>query len=122
MRLHPAWFVPFLLFAACSHDHPLAGAWGQKLPGGAKGLTLEFETTGKRVMVHTAPDANDHHEHIEGVTYTWDPTAKTITLKGPLLGPAKADMWSGSVAGEQMELSSADGKLAFQRGAEVHGH
>ncbi|MBL8729099.1 MAG: hypothetical protein JNM25_11750 [Planctomycetes bacterium] len=122
MRLHTRWFVPFLLFAACGSHHPLDGAWGQKLPDGAKGITLEFETTGTRVQVHGAPRADGGHDHIEGVTYSWDATAKTITVKGPLLGPAKADTWTGSVSGEQMELGSADGKLQFQRGAEVHGH
>jgi hypothetical protein len=123
MRSYNMWFVPFLLLAACGSDHPLAGAWGQKLPGDAKGMTLEFETAGTRVMVHLAPRPDGSHGHIdEPVTYSWDATAKTITVKGPLLGAGKADTWTGSVNGGQMELSSADGKLQFQRGGKVHGH
>lgn len=122
MRLHHAWFVPFLLLAACGGHHALEGAWTQKLPGDAKGITLEFEAGGTRVMVHGAPRADGGHDHIEGVTYSWDATAKAITVRGPLMGAGKADTWTGTVSGERLELSSADGKLEFQHGSEVHGH
>lgn len=123
MRVRLAWFVPFLLFAACSSDHPLAGAWAQKLPAAAVGMTLEFEAGGTRVMVHLAPRADGSHGHLdEPVTYSFDATAKTLSVKGPLLGAGKADTWTGNVHGDQMELTSADGKLDFVRGTKVQGH
>ncbi|MBX3461770.1 MAG: hypothetical protein KF830_01250 [Planctomycetes bacterium] len=122
MHRRTPWSVLFLLLAACSSDHPLAGGWGQKLPGGGTGMVLEFELGGSRVVVHGAPRPDGTHDDIEGVTYAWDATAAALTVKGPLLGAGKADTWTGSVRGAQMELGSADGKLEFARGAKAHGH
>ncbi len=120
-RRHP-WFLPCLLLAACSSDHPLAGGWGQQLPGNAHGMVLEFELGGQRVTVHAAPRPDGTHDHVEGVTYAWDAAAKSITVRGPLLGAGKGDTWSGRVEGDRMELGAAEGKLVFQRGAKALGH
>lgn len=114
-------FLPLLLFAACSDDHPLAGNWAQKTPDGKPGMSLEFDTKGTRLMVHTAPRPDGGHDHVEG-TYTWDATAKTLAVKAALLGPAKADSWTGSMNDSTVELTSPDGKLLFQRGGKPHGH
>ena len=113
--------LPFLLLAACGDDHPLAGNWSQKTADGSVGMSLEFDTGSDRLMVHTAPRADGGHDHVNG-TYTWDATAKTLSVKAPLLGEGKADAWSGSMNDSTIELTSPDGKLAFQRGGKPHGH
>lgn len=114
-------FAVLLILAACSSDHPLSGNWSQKLPDGAPGMSLEFETGGSRVMVHTAPRADGGHDHVDG-TYTWDATGRALTVKAALLGAGKADSWTGSLNDSTIELGSPDGKLLFQRGGKPHGH
>lgn len=112
-------FVPVLLFAACGSDHPLAGNWAQQLDGGKKGLNLEFQTGGEKVMVHTAPREDGSHDHLHG-SYTFDAATKAVTVKCKLLGDGKADAWTGVLNGKALELSSADGKLAFAQGGSAH--
>lgn len=119
MRIRSAFLVPFLLLAACGSDHPLAGNWAQQLDGGKKGLNLEFQTGGDKVMVHTAPREDGSHDHLHG-TYTFDAVSKVVTVKCKLLGDGKADAWTGALAGKTLELSSADGKLAFAQGGSAH--
>lgn len=124
MRAHTtasSFLLPILLLAACGDDHPLAGNWSQKTADGSPGMSLGFDTEGDRVMVHTAPDADGHHDHVSGI-YTWDGTAKTLSVKAPLLGDGKAEAWSGSMNDSTIELTSPDGKLMFQRGGKPHGH
>ncbi|MCA8974143.1 MAG: hypothetical protein KDC98_05445 [Planctomycetes bacterium] len=107
-----------LALAACG-SHPLDGAWNQELAGGGSGLTLEFEVGGSRILGHQ--DVDGQHSHIDG-TYTFDESTMAVTVKGQLMGAGKADSWTGKVAGEHLELSSADGKLEFHHGDHVHGH
>lgn len=111
--------LPLLLVAACSH--PLAGSWSQELPGGAHGMSIEFDAKGDKVMVHTAPRPDGGHDHVSG-TYVWDAATKTLTVKAKLMGDGKADTWSGKLVGDDIELSSADGKLTFHHGGEMHAH
>lgn len=120
MRTFAAFSV-LLLLAACGSDHPLAGYWSQKTADGSAGMSLEFDPEGDAVMVHTAPRADGGHGHEHG-TYTWDATAKTLTVKAPLLGPGKADTWNGALSDSALELTSADGKLRFERGGAPAGH
>lgn len=122
MRLRLPFLFPLALLAACSSSHPLDGAWNEERADGKAGMTIEFEVTSTRCMVHTAPGPDGSHEHLAGTTYTFDAAAGTVTVKAPLLGKGKADSWSGKLAGEHLELGSADGKLVFHRGAHAHGH
>lgn len=112
--------LPILLLASCSH--PLAGNWSQELPGGAQGMSIEFDGKGDKVLVHTAPRPDGSpHEHVNG-TYVWDSATKTLTVKAKLMGDGKADTWSGRLVGDDIELSSADGKLTFHHGGDAHAH
>lgn len=109
----------FLLFAACSQSHPLAGAWTEERSDGAEGMALEFEIGGTRVLVHAEVDG--HHTHIEG-TYEFAAATKAVTVTARLRGEDKAGSWTGAVDGEHLTLSSADGKIQFHHGDHVHGH
>ncbi len=114
--------LPFLLVAACSGgDHALAGSWSQELPGGAKGMSVEFDVKSDKVFVHTAPRPDGSHDHLDG-TYAWVAASKSVTVKAKLGGDGKADTWTGTVNGEHLELSSPDGKLLFHHGEEEHDH
>jgi len=119
MRSNLLLFVPVLLFAACGSDHPLAGNWAQQLDGGKKGMSLGFKRGGETVLVHTAPREDGSHDHLRG-TYTFDPASKAVTVTCKLLGDGKADTWTGVLNGKALELSSADGKLAFAQGGSAH--
>lgn len=111
-----------LLFAACGgSDHALAGNWLQDTGSDAKGMSIEFDGKGTEVMVHTAPAADGTHDHLHG-SYTFDAATKAVTIKAKLLGDGKADTWTGALVGDRLELSSADGKLAFQKGGKPYGH
>ncbi|MEO6597438.1 MAG: hypothetical protein ABIP94_22065 [Planctomycetota bacterium] len=114
--------LPVLLLAACGADHnPMAGNWSQQLPGNAKGMTIEFDGASDKVNVHTAPREDGGHGHVRG-TYIFDAPGRSVTVKAKLAGDDKADTWKGTVDGTRMDLSSADGKLAFQRGGAADGH
>lgn len=115
-----------LLFAACSGDtHVLTGTWSQELPDGKAGVSLEFNATGDKVVVHGAPRADGGHGHPK-FKPTWDLASKTLTLTRdgdePLVEGSKAETWTGKLVGDHLELSSADGKLVFHRGGKPHGH
>lgn len=113
MRMRCAFLLPFL-FVACSREqHPLAGNWTQVTADAKAGMTLEFEVGGTRLNVHTAPAADGGHDHVHG-TYTFDAATKQLTVQAPLLGAGKAEAWSGSIDAGKLQLSSPDGKLAFQ--------
>ena len=45
--------LPVLVLSACSSDshHPLAGNWSQDTGSEAKGMSLEFDSTGTKVVV-----------------------------------------------------------------------
>lgn len=118
-RLLP--FVLPLLLAACGDSHPLAGAWNQELPGDAHGMHVSFDTKGDRVDIGTAPRPDGTHDHLHG-TYTFDAAKKAVTVKAKLLGDGKADTWTGTLDGDHLELTSADGKILFHRGEHAHGH
>ena len=117
--------LPLLLLllslAACGNPHALAGNWAQELPSGAEGISLQFDDKGEKLLVHGAPRPDGGHSHPK-VTHTWDDATKTLTLKGEVVDGSKADTWTGKLDGDRLELSSAEGKLAFRRGGKPHGH
>lgn len=122
MRIRPSLFVlPLLLVAACSSDHPLAGNWSQDTGSDAKGLSVEFDVKGTEVMVHTAPAADGSHDHLHG-SYTFDAASKAVTVKCKLMGDGKAESWTGTLAGDQLDLSAGDVRLKFKKGGKAHGH
>jgi hypothetical protein len=116
-------FLPLLVLAACSNEpaHVLAGNWTQELPGGAVGMSLEFDGKGERVVVHGAPRPDGSHGHPKA-TFTWDAATKTLTMKGDLVVDGKEGTWTGKLEGDRMELGAADGKLVFRRGGKPAGH
>lgn len=107
------------LFAACSHDHPLAGNWSQETADGSPGMVITFDAAGGRFEVHTAPDKDGHHSHLSGTSTCVD---GQVTLQGRLLEDGKANSWTGTLVGGNLELTSTDGKLKFRRGGKAHGH
>jgi polyisoprenoid-binding protein YceI len=121
MRFPTLRLLPLVLLAACSDHHPLAGAWNQELPNDAHGMHIAFDPKSDRLEVGLAPRADGTHDHLEG-TYTFDAATKTVTVKARLMGDGKADTWTGKLAGVEIELSSADGKLTFHHGEHAHGH
>ena len=109
-------FPALLLLVSCS-KHPLHGGWREE---GAKApRVLSFDPAGSKLMVHTPPRPDGGHDHLHG-TYTFDAATKAVTVQCKLLGDGKADRWSGTLADKALELSSADGKLAFARGGSAH--
>lgn len=122
MRIRPSLSVlPLLLVAACSSDHPLAGNWSQDTGSDAKGLSVEFDVKGTEVMVHTAPAPDGSHDHLHG-SYTFDAATKAVTVKCKLMGDGKAESWTGTLAGDQLELAAGDVRLKFKKGGKAHGH
>jgi hypothetical protein len=122
---NPKSFLVFAFAALCAlpacGSHPLNGNWSQQTADGAPGMSIEFDTNGDRVLVHTAPDKSGHHEHVEG-TYSFDAMVKTVTVRAKLLGDGKPEAWSGTVDGAQMTLGAAEATLTFRRGGKAHGH
>ena|SRR5689334_852845 len=101
--------LPLVLFAACSHHHPLDGTWNQELAGGAKGMHIEFDVKSDNVEVGTAPRPDGTHDHKHG-KYTFDAATKAITVKVKLGDDGKEETWTGKLDGQHLELTAADGK------------
>lgn len=114
-----AYVVPFLLLAACGNDHPLAGNWAEQVEAGKKGMHLEFQTSGDKVMVHTAPREDGSHDHLHG-TYVFDANSNAVTVKCKLLGDGKADAWTGVLAGKSLDLTGGGVTLKFAQGGSAH--
>ncbi|MCB9877352.1 MAG: hypothetical protein H6835_07095 [Planctomycetes bacterium] len=123
MKLRALTLFASLSLAACGDSHPLAGSWSQETPDHKPGMSLSFETKegGTRLQVHTAPDANDSHEHIHG-TYTFDAATGAVSVDAELLGKGKPGKWTGKLADGHLELGAADTKLEFHQGKDPHGH
>ncbi|MBM4060339.1 MAG: hypothetical protein FJ265_04465 [Planctomycetes bacterium] len=121
MLRHLLRLLPLALLAACGGHHPLDGAWNQELADGSPGMHITFETTGDKVDVGLPPRADRTHGHAHG-TYTFDAASAAVVVVAKLLGDGKADTWNGKLAGDRLELGSADGKLTFRRAERAHGH
>jgi hypothetical protein len=124
MRLrHSLFALPALFLVACTAekpvDHPLAGNWAQDTGTDAKGINLEFDPASAKMTVHTAPRADGTHDH-PAATYTFDAATKAVTVKCKLLGDAKADTWTGTLAGAVLELAGGADKLKFKKGGSAH--
>ena len=109
----------FALAAACGSDNPLAGNWSQDTGTDAEGMMLSFDGKSDKLQVHTAPDAEDHHDHISG-TYVFDAASKAVTVNASLMGADKAASWSGQLDGDSLEIGAADTRLKFKRGGTAH--
>ena len=70
-------------------------------------------------MVHTAPEADGTHDHLHG-TYTFDAASKAVTVKCKLMGDWKSEAWTGTLAGEVLELTDGTDKLKFKKGGSAH--
>ena len=109
--------APLALFAACSGGNPLAGTWkAEALPAPVKKLALEFAEKDDRVLVHIDdPD----HRHVNG-HYTYDAGSKAVTVTARVLGESKAETWTGTLAGDVLELTGGTDKVKFQKGGSAH--
>ncbi|MCA8965548.1 MAG: hypothetical protein H6838_20705 [Planctomycetes bacterium] len=117
-----ALIVSSFLFAGCGHDHhPLEGGFSQQVAGDGEGMHVEFDLESNKLLVHTAPDADGHHDHVDG-TYTFDAATGAVTVNALLMGGKKPGTWTGKLTGDDLELSAGTDKLSFRRGGEAHGH
>ncbi len=119
MRHRPL-FAVFAALAVAACSKPESG-WSQVLPGGEIGMHIEFEDGGNRFLGHTAPRPDGGHDHVSG-TYTLDAASGAVTVQAELLGPAKPGTWTGTMKGDQLELSAGTDTLVFRRGGKAHGH
>ena len=118
MRTNLRCLLPMLLLAACGNHHVLTGSWTQDTPDGKAGVGIDFDDTGTKIFVH-AHHLPDQHPP---ATFTFDAATMAMTIECALLGDGKAKTWKGSLNGDVIELTSADGKMTFRRGGQTHGH
>ena len=110
--------VPFLMLAACDGGgDAMMGNWSPEGEVAGFRVGLEFDGKGNKCMPHV--DGPDGHGH-PAATYTFDPASKLVTVKSKLLGDAKADTWTGTLAGDTLELTGGDVKLKFKKGGKAH--
>ena len=120
-----ALIVSSFLFAGCGDHHPLEGGFSQQVAGDGEGMHAEFDLESNKLLVHTAPDADGHHDHVDG-TYTFEGSSKTsaelAAYYGSLLDnyplvsiedPLSEDDWEGWVdltshLGERVQLVGDD--------------
>jgi hypothetical protein len=121
MRKNLRCLLPMFLLAACGSHHVLTGGWAQVTPDGKVGVFLEFDDAGTKIHVHGAPRPEGGHDDLDA-TFTFDAATKAMTIECALLGDGKATTWKGSLNGDVLDLSSADGKLTFRRGGHAQGH
>lgn len=123
IRRLPLVLVSAFLAVACSKtdakhsDHPLAGYWSPEGMVGDLKVGIEFDAASDKVMTHV--DGPDGHDHYKG-TYVFDAAKKTVTVRGKLIGDAKADAWTGTVAGETLTLTGGADTLRFKKGGKAH--
>lgn len=122
MKLHNLLTLALLTLSACGSDTAaVAGHWSQETGSEKHGMTLEFDAKSDKLMVHTAPDENGGHDHVNG-TYTFDAKASSLTVKCELVGKGKGDTWQGKVDGEHMTLTGGAVTLKFHKGEDPHAH
>lgn len=110
--------VPVLLFAACGHEHALAGHWkAEKPPAPVEKLGIDFDAKSDAVLTHL--DTADGHGHKKG-TYTFDAATMAVTVNCLVLGDGKPETWTGKLAGDSLELTGGTDKLTFKKGGSAH--
>ena len=118
MRSRLLYVLPLLFAAACSDNHPLAGHWSPEAAVAGLKVGIDFDGKTDQVMAHV--DGPDGHSHPPKGTYTFDSATKAVTVKCKLMGDGKADTWTGTLAGETLELTGGDTKLKFKKGGSAH--
>lgn len=116
--------LPLLLFAACGGSgDAMAGSWSA-LARGAETETwfrsMKFDGKGDRVFAHLNTPDGCHHP--KDTTYTFDPATRKVVVKGKLLGEGKAEVWSGTVDGDLLELTGGPDTIKVKRSAEASDH
>lgn len=105
---------------ATSNTGPIAGHWSQETGTDKTGMTLEFDADSDKLLVHTAPEEDGSHEHLEG-TYSID-AAGTVTVKCALNGTGKGDTWTGKLDGDHLKLANSGTTFTYHKGKDPHGH
>ena len=120
--------IPFALRAslyACGSDagaaSAVAGHWSQETGTDQEGMTLEFDAGSDKLLVHTAPDADGAHEHLDG-TYGFDAATSAVTVRCELMGEGKGDVWQGKLDGAHMTLSANGTEVKFHKGKDPHAN
>ena len=115
--------ILFAPIAACDADAhgkmktAIGGAWSQEFASGDKhGMTLEFGDGTDKLFVHTAPDKNGDHGHLDG-SYEFSADTGMVTVQCPLAGENGGKTWTGKLDGEQLMLTSGEASLKFAKGA-----
>jgi hypothetical protein len=119
MRIRHCLFVTLLLLAACSKgDDALAGHWKVEAPVDGLQVGVDFDGKGGQVIAHL--DGPDGHVHPPKGSYSFDATTKTVSVRCALLGEGKPDSWSGTLAGDVLELAAGERKLRLKKGGSAH--
>jgi hypothetical protein len=112
-----------VVLAACNSDATsagvIAGHWSQETQSDKKGMTLEFDAESDKLLVHTAPDDQGAHEHLDG-TYSFDAASGAVAVRCDLNGTGKGDSWTGKLQGDQLTLTAGAITLRFRKGADPH--
>lgn len=99
----------------------ISGSWKQVTASGDKGMTVDFDGESGKILVHTAPDKDGGHDHLDG-SFTLDTAAGSITVNCALLGKDKGSIWKGKLDGGRLTLTAGGSTLNFDRGGDPHGH
>lgn len=122
LRLLFAMSLYSMLFG-CGNDAStatsIAGHWAQETGSDQQGMTLQFDATSDKLMVHTAPEADGSHDHLHG-SYTFDAATTTATVRCELGGTGKGNVWTGKLANERLSLTSGSTTLKFRKGTDPH--
>ena len=118
MRIRHCLFVPLVLLAACSSDHPLAGHWKADAPVDGLRVGVDFHAENGQVMAHV--DGPDGHSHPPKGTYTFDAATNAVMVKCMLLGEGKPDTWTGTLAGDTLQLAAGATRLTLKKGGSAH--
>jgi hypothetical protein len=122
MRRVRLFAVPLLLLAACGH--PLKGYWkAEAVPAPLKKVGIDFDDATDRVLAHIdrfLPNSDtSEHKHEPG-HYTFDAATKAVTVKCKLMGDGKAETWTGTLAGETLELTGGADMVKLVKGGAAH--
>lgn len=111
--------VPFVLLAACSGGHALAGHWKAETPPAPfTKVGLDIDGGSNAALAHL--DTADGHSHPPKGTYTFDAATGAVTVNVKLLGDGKAETWAGKLTGDSLELVGGKDTLKFKKGGSAH--